>query len=70
MKVGDLVSHYHYPELLGFIVQSTLNVGISSRNFRQRHKVKWLKEDGIVAMRGWNKPRFFGESVLVVVSEA
>jgi len=70
MKVGDLVSHYHYPELLGFIVQSTFNVGISNRNYRQRHRVKWIKEDGIVARRGWNKPRFFGESVLVMVSEA
>ena len=70
MKVGDLVSHCHHPELLGLIIQSTFSVGISNRNYRQRHRVKWLKEDGIVAMRGWNKPRMFGESVLVVVSEA
>jgi hypothetical protein len=70
MKVGDLVVHYHHPELIGLIIESTSNVGISDPKFTLRHRVKWLKEDGIVATRGWNNPRMFGESVLVLISEA
>jgi hypothetical protein len=66
MKVGDLVRHYQYPNLIGLIIQSRHDV----TSLTQRHRVKWLKEDGIVAKRGWNKPRMFNESFLIVISEA
>ena len=66
MKVGDLVRHYQYPNLIGLIIQSRHDV----TSLTQRHRVKWLKEDGIVANHRWNKPRMFNESVLKVISEA
>lgn len=66
MKVGDLVRHAELKHLIGIIIQSTFCLHMA----KQRHRVKWLKQDGIVAKRGWNKPNFFGESVLKVISEA
>jgi hypothetical protein len=66
VKVGDLVRHRHYQYLIGLIIQSRHDV----ISLTQRHRVKWLKEDGIVAKRGWNKPRMFNESVLELISEA
>ena len=66
MKVGDLVRHYQYPNLIGLIIQSTHDV----TSLKPRHRVKWLKVDGIVAERYWNKPRMCSESVLKVISEA
>jgi hypothetical protein len=66
MKVGDLVRHRHYQYLIGLIVQSTHDI----TRLIPRHRVKWLKVDGIVAERYWNKPRMFSESVLKVISEA
>jgi len=70
MKVGDLVSHLHYPELLGLIIETRVKVGISDPKHRQGHRVKWLKDEGIATMLGWNEPTMFGETELVVVSEA
>jgi len=66
VKVGDLVRHRHRIELIGIIIQSTFCVHMVAK----RHRVKWLKEGGIVTSLGWNITMFFGEPVLKVISEA
>lgn len=62
MKVGDLVRHARLKHLIGIIIQSS--------PFGHRHKVKWLEEGAIVADLGWNKPRMFSKTMLIVILEA